>query len=129
MQGPALGRLGGDMGQNTAILDIGSSKIICLLCCSDGRDGFLVRGAGIREYDGYRDGRFFDVQQFSGALVEAHCAEENARMSAMKSASDNAGEMLKELSLTYHRARQNAITQEITEVAGSAGAESFGMTE
>ena len=64
-----------------------------------------------------------------GALVEAHCAEENARMSAMKSASDNAGEMLKELSLTYHRARQSAITQEITEVAGSSGADSFGMTE
>ena len=64
-----------------------------------------------------------------GALVEAHCAEENARMSAMKSASDNAGDMLKELSLTYHRARQTAITQEITEVAGSAGADGFGMTE
>lgn len=32
------------MGQNTAILDIGSSKIICLLCCPDGREGFLVRG-------------------------------------------------------------------------------------
>lgn len=47
------------MGQNTAILDIGSSKIICLLCCPDGREGFLVRGAGIREYDGYRDGAVF----------------------------------------------------------------------
>ena len=64
-----------------------------------------------------------------GALVEAHCAEENARMSAMKSASDNAQTMLKELSLTYNRARQAAITQEITEVAGSAGIEGFGTTE
>lgn len=69
------------MGQNTAILDIGSSKIICLLCCPDGREGFLVRGAGIREYDGYRDGRFLDVQQFSGALVEAlTMAEEEAKI-------------------------------------------------
>ena len=55
-----------------------------------------------------------------GALVEAFCAEQSARMTAMESASDNAREMLKELSLTYNRARQAAITQEITEIAGGA---------
>ena len=55
-----------------------------------------------------------------GALVEAFCAEQNARMTAMETASDNAREMLKELSLTYNRARQAAITQEITEIAGGA---------
>ena len=51
-----------------------------------------------------------------GALVESYCSEQSARMTAMESASDNAKDMLKKLSLTYHRARQAAITQEITEV-------------
>ena len=55
-----------------------------------------------------------------GALVESYCSEQSARMTAMESASDNAKDMLKKLSLTYHRARQAAITQEITEVAGGA---------
>ena len=55
-----------------------------------------------------------------GALVESFCAEQSARMTAMESASDNAREMLKKLSLTYNRARQAAITQEITEIAGGA---------
>ena len=53
-----------------------------------------------------------------GALVEAFCAEQSARMTAMETASDNGREMLKGLSLTYNRARQTAITQEITEIAG-----------
>lgn len=69
------------MGQNTAILDIGSSKIICLICSPDGREGIIVRGAGIREYDGYKDGRFLDGQQFSDAVVEAlTMAEEEAKV-------------------------------------------------
>lgn len=55
-----------------------------------------------------------------GALVESYCSEQSARMTAMESASDNAKDMLKNLSLTYNRARQAAITQEITEVAGGA---------
>ena len=53
-----------------------------------------------------------------GALVESYCSEQSARMTAMESASDNAKDMLKELSLHFHQARQAAITQEITEVAG-----------
>ena len=55
-----------------------------------------------------------------GALVEAFSSEQSARMTAMESASDNARDMLKKLSLTYNRARQAAITQEITEIAGGA---------
>ena len=53
-----------------------------------------------------------------GALVESFCAEQNARMTAMDAATDNARDMLKSLSLHYNRARQSAITQEITEIVG-----------
>ncbi|MBM6899440.1 F0F1 ATP synthase subunit gamma, partial [Gemmiger formicilis] len=55
-----------------------------------------------------------------GALVESFCSEQNARMSAMDTATDNARSLLKELSLHYNRARQSAITQEITEIVGGA---------
>lgn len=55
-----------------------------------------------------------------GTLVESFCAEQNARMTAMDSSSTNAREMLKDLSLRYNRARQAAITQEITEIVGGA---------
>ena len=55
-----------------------------------------------------------------GTLVESFCSEQNARMTAMDSSSSNARDMLKELSLHYNRARQAAITQEITEVVGGA---------
>lgn len=55
-----------------------------------------------------------------GALVESYSAEQNARMMAMESATKNAGEMLKDLSISYNRVRQSAITQEITEVIGGA---------
>lgn len=58
-----------------------------------------------------------------GALVESFCSEQNARMMAMKSATDSADDMLKRLSLAYNRARQAAITQEITEVSGGAMAQ------
>lgn len=56
------------------------------------------------------------------ALVESFCSEQNARMTAMDSASESAREMLKTLSLEFNRARQGAITQEITEIAGGAEA-------
>ncbi|MBR0146054.1 MAG: ATP synthase F1 subunit gamma [Eubacterium sp.] len=58
-----------------------------------------------------------------GALVESFCSEQNARMTAMKSANDNAEELLGNLSVEYNRVRQAAITQEITEVAGGAKAQ------
>ncbi len=55
-----------------------------------------------------------------GALVESFCSEHNARMMAMQTATDAAKDMLKSLGMEYNRARQAAITQEITEViAGS----------
>ena len=57
-----------------------------------------------------------------GTLVESFCSEQHARMTAMKAASDNAREMLRTLSLDYNRARQSAITQEITEIVGGAQA-------
>ena len=56
------------------------------------------------------------------ALVESFCSEQNSRMTAMDSASESAREMLKTLSLEFHRARQGGITQEITEIAGGAEA-------
>ena len=46
------------MKQNTAILDIGSSKVICLICSAQGRDSITVRGAGVKEYPGFENGRY-----------------------------------------------------------------------
>lgn len=57
-----------------------------------------------------------------GALVEAFCAENTARMMAMSSATDAANEMIKNLNIDYNRARQAAITQEITEIVSGAEA-------
>lgn len=55
-----------------------------------------------------------------GCLVESFCSEQNARMTAMDSSTKNAREMIRTLSLEYNRARQAAITQEITEIVGGA---------
>ena len=57
-----------------------------------------------------------------GALCESVASEQAARRMAMDSATKNAEEMIDDLSLKYNRARQGAITQEITEIV--AGAES-----
>ncbi|QQK77981.1 F0F1 ATP synthase subunit gamma [Salicibibacter cibarius] len=57
-----------------------------------------------------------------GALLDAKAAEFAARMTAMKAASDNADNLLDELQLSYNRARQAAITQEINEIVGGASA-------
>jgi F-type H+-transporting ATPase subunit gamma len=56
------------------------------------------------------------------ALVETVAAEQAARRTAMKAATDNAGEMLNLLRRTYNRARQANITQEIAEIVGGAAA-------
>jgi F-type H+-transporting ATPase subunit gamma len=56
------------------------------------------------------------------ALVETAAAEQGARRTAMKNATDNAGEMLNVLRRTYNRARQAQITQEIAEIVGGAEA-------
>lgn len=57
-----------------------------------------------------------------GALVQAFTSEQSARMSAMDSATSNADDMLQSLNLYYNRARQAAITQEISEIVGGAAA-------
>ena len=59
-----------------------------------------------------------------GALIEAVASENGARMQAMDSATDNAEKMISNLELQYNRARQGAITQELTEIIG--GAEALG---
>ncbi len=56
------------------------------------------------------------------SVVENVACEMAARMIAMKSASDNAGELISELQLAYNKARQAAITQEISEIVGGAAA-------
>lgn len=58
-----------------------------------------------------------------GALVESFCSEQNSRMMAMDTATNSAKEMLQDLNIKYNRARQAAITQEITEVVGGARAQ------
>ncbi|AHL73128.1 F0F1 ATP synthase subunit gamma [Bacillus altitudinis MN12] len=57
-----------------------------------------------------------------GALLDSKASEHAARMTAMKSATDNAKELIDSLTLSYNRARQAAITQEITEIVGGAAA-------
>jgi F-type H+-transporting ATPase subunit gamma len=56
------------------------------------------------------------------ALVETACGEQGARRTAMKNATDNAGDLLDVLRRTYNRARQAQITQEIAEIVGGAEA-------
>ncbi len=58
-----------------------------------------------------------------GAIVDSFAAEQAARRIAMENATDNANEMISNLSLVYNRARQAAITQEITEIVGGANAQ------
>lgn len=57
-----------------------------------------------------------------GALLESVASEHGARMAAMDSASGNAQEMMQDLALKYNRARQGAITQELTEIIAGANA-------
>ena len=56
------------------------------------------------------------------AVVENIACEQAARMVAMKAASDNAGKLIEELELVYNKARQAAITQELSEIVGGASA-------
>ena len=57
-----------------------------------------------------------------GAVLDGKASEHAASMTAMKSATDNASELIDGLTLSYNRARQAAITQEITEIVGGAAA-------
>ena len=65
--------------------------------------------------------RYIESIVYQG-LVENNACEQAARMIAMKSASDNAGNLIGELQLIYNKARQAAITQEISEIVGGAAA-------
>lgn len=65
--------------------------------------------------------RFIESQVYQ-AVVENGAAEQAARMIAMKNATDNAGELISDLQLVYNKARQAAITQEISEIVGGAAA-------
>ena len=56
------------------------------------------------------------------AVLENIASEQSARMVAMKAATDNAGNLIKELQLVYNKLRQAAITQEISEIVGGAAA-------
>ena len=62
-------------------------------------------------------------QEIHQLILEAQASEHSARMVAMKSATDNAGNLVDELTLQYNRARQAAITQEILEISAAAFAE------
>ena len=66
-------------------------------------------------------GRYIESVVYQGAL-ENLASEHAARMVAMKSASDNANKVIDELTLIYNKARQAAITQEISEIVGGAAA-------
>jgi F-type H+-transporting ATPase subunit gamma len=65
--------------------------------------------------------RYIESLIYQGITENIAC-EMAARMVAMKSASDNAGELIDELQLVYNKARQAAITQEIAEIVGGAAA-------
>jgi len=65
--------------------------------------------------------RYIESQIYE-AVVENVACEQSARMVAMKSASDNAGDLISELQLVYNKARQSAITQEISEIVSGASA-------
>lgn len=65
--------------------------------------------------------RYVESQVYQG-VVENLASEQAARMVAMKAATDNGGNLIKELQLVYNKARQASITQELTEIVGGASA-------
>jgi F-type H+-transporting ATPase subunit gamma len=65
--------------------------------------------------------RYIESQVYQ-AVVENGASEQAARMIAMKNATDNAGNLIGELQLAYNKARQAAITQELSEIVGGAAA-------
>ncbi len=65
--------------------------------------------------------RYVESQVYQG-VVENAASEQAARMVAMKAATDNAGSLMDDLKLVYNKARQAAITQELSEIVGGAAA-------
>ncbi|MEM1122121.1 MAG: FoF1 ATP synthase subunit gamma, partial [Bacteroidota bacterium] len=60
--------------------------------------------------------------QFQKYLLDTHASEHGARMTAMDAATENAEELVKELKISYNKARQEAITKELSEIVGGAAA-------
>ena len=77
--------------------------------------------AALFEWLRERELRYIESQVYRAA-VENVASEMAARMVAMKAASDNAGKLISELQLIYNKARQAAITKEISEIVGGAAA-------
>lgn len=65
--------------------------------------------------------RYIELQIYQGVVENIAC-EQAAKMMAMKSATDNAGELIKQFQLAYNKARQSAITQELAEIVGGTAA-------
>ena len=65
--------------------------------------------------------RYIESLVYQGVVENIAC-EQAARMVAMKAAADNAGKLIEELQLVYNKARQAAITQELSEIVGGAAA-------
>lgn len=104
------------------------AKMIQLLpVVSDGAESVAAR-RGYINYEpspeavlGYVIPKYVESVIF-GALIESSASEQAARRMAMENASDNAGEMIDSLTLSFNQARQSAITQEISEIVGGAEA-------
>lgn len=81
----------------------------------------------IEEFECLEEQEFADFfvdylqEMLYGAVLEAAASENGARLTAMDAASKNAQDLLEQLSLEYHQARQRIITQELTEMIGSIG--------
>ncbi len=82
---------------------------------------FMLYEPSAEEILNYLIPKYIESMVF-GALAEASACEQSARRVAMKNATDNAGELISDLQLEYHRARQAAITQEIAEIVSGTDA-------
>jgi F-type H+-transporting ATPase subunit gamma len=65
--------------------------------------------------------RFVEMQVYH-AILESIASEQSARMVAMRNATDNANELIEELTLMYNKARQESITKELLDITGGAAA-------
>ena len=84
------------------------------------RDSYLYEPDAVELLDGLLV-RYIEAQVYQ-SVVENKACEQAARMLAMKNATENAGELIDELQLLYNKARQAAITQELSEIVGGAAA-------